>query len=85
MPRVVLTDEQLIGKANRLIDKLHRQCILNNAEANLLRICITKWGYAKREKETTEIWAMESFAKNDRLISLIKERWEAGWKGRENG
>ena len=55
VPRVVLTDEQLIGKANRLIDKLHRQCILNNAEANLLRICITKWGYAKREKETTEV------------------------------
>ena len=74
-----LSNEELYDKASRIITRLQR--VLTDREINILRMCILRCKLATNEIETTTKWAQEAFDENKRLVEIINERWQAGWKG----
>jgi hypothetical protein len=86
MPRPVyeLSDEQITQKANALIYRLRLGGKITSYEDSLLRTCLGRYEHGKSRIESTERWAKEAFDENKRLIALLKERWEAGWRGSDD-
>ena len=84
-PVYKLTDEEISDKASRIISKLYARDKITGREADILRTCLNKYIIGLDRIETTEKWAQEAFDEQKRLTELLKERWEAGWKGDANG
>jgi len=80
-----LTDEEISDKAGRIIDKLRLSGNITGREADILNTCIGRYISLSARIETTVKWAQEAFDEQKRLTELLKERWEAGWKGDANG
>ena len=77
-----LSNEEIYDKAYKIINNLQTYYVkLTSREADILRMCILKCKLATNEIETTTRWAQEAFDENKRLIEIINERWQAGWKG----
>jgi len=81
IPVYKLSNEELYDKSYKIISKLQTNLIITSREADILRMCILKCKLATNEIETTTRWAQEAFDENKRLIEIINERWQAGWKG----
>jgi hypothetical protein len=71
----------LIVKAQNVLDKI----TATPYQKKVLEAVIHRLLFHHGDVERTNQWAHEAFDENERLIKLIRERWEAGWKGDNDG
>ena len=83
VPAYKLSDEQIIDKVQKLVHKLQNIRDITNYEASLIFNCVNRYTKALAHIDVTNKWAQEAFKENNRLIELIRERWEAGYKGKD--
>jgi hypothetical protein len=88
MPKPVhkLSVPEVTEKVGRLINKLRqsRVPLITSYEESLLRTLLGQYVNTLARIETTEQWAREAYKSNERLMELIKERWQAGWTGNKD-
>lgn len=79
-----LTNDQIKEKVHAISHRLFKHELITRYEYNVLQSMVGRLDWALGQMDSTNQWALKAFDEVERLTKLIRERWEAGFRGIDN-